>query len=80
MPTSQNDLVEADRHIAEGDAQMARHREMVSGLRRDGHAVAADQAEGMLGIMEQALDELRRDRATIASQLVEAAEGGADHS
>jgi hypothetical protein len=69
MPTSQDHLAKADRHIAEGEACAARQRVLAGELRRNGHHVAACRAEAALDIMTQTLVYMWQYRAIIAAEV-----------
>jgi hypothetical protein len=60
-------LVVADRHIAEGEARLARQREMIEELRRDGHDT--DRAEALLAAFARSLETWRTHRNAIAGSV-----------
>ena len=62
-----NHLALADRHIAECNAHIARQREVIEGLRKDGHAT--DTAEATLHAVESRLHTLERIRDLILARL-----------
>jgi hypothetical protein len=65
-------LPQADRHITEGEARVARQRALVGELAADGHDAA--MAEGLLATMLASLARMREHRATILAEV--AAERG----
>lgn len=60
---SQN-LASADRHIVEGEARVARQRDMIDALRRDGYDTAL--AEALLAVFLRTLDAWQAHRNAIA--------------
>ena len=65
---SQHDhLALADRHIAECRAHIARQREIIEELRRDGHET--DLAETLLDVLETSLRAFERHRDLILDRL-----------
>ena len=62
-------LVQADRHIQEAKAHIARQLELIKKLRKDGHDT--DLAESMLDALETTLRALERHRDLILDRLGE---------
>jgi hypothetical protein len=54
----------AERHVSDGERHLARQRELIAELERDGHVATAGRARALLVAMEQsqALHVLGRDR------------------
>jgi hypothetical protein len=65
--TLQEELAQADRHIAEGEARLARQADLVARLMADGHDTAL--AEMVLETMESTLASFRNHREPILREI-----------
>jgi chromosome segregation ATPase len=61
------ELAEANRHIVESRAQIARQRQLIGQLSADGHDVT--DAEKLLRTLEESLEAMQRHREHIRRQL-----------
>jgi hypothetical protein len=68
--SKETDLALADRHIAEGEARHARQAALVERLRQAGQETV--EAENLLGLIGEALVEMRAHRAHILARQAEA--------
>ncbi len=62
-------LAQAERHVAEGEGQIARQKETVSELERDEHVKAAQKARELLAVFELAQETLVGDRDRLLAEL-----------
>jgi hypothetical protein len=66
-PDHKEELEMAERHIREGEAHVARQREIISELSQDGHAT--HRAQALLAIFEQTLASHRDHRDLILREI-----------
>ena len=50
----------AERHVAEGEARIARQKAIVEAMDRDNHPITAEQARRVLAVMKETLRLLRQ--------------------
>jgi hypothetical protein len=62
-------LALAEKHVFESEGHIARQREIVAELERDGHAKAAQRGKKLLGTMLDLHDRHVADRARLAGEL-----------
>ena len=60
MSYPETHLAQAERHVREIEAHIARHREILTELERDKHARTAELARAVLRTLLQTLDVARR--------------------
>ncbi len=65
--TPQEELVQADRHIAEGEARLGNQAKLIANLAADGHDTAL--AEELLTTMEMTLTTMRGHRNLILREI-----------
>lgn len=65
--TLQEKLAEADRHINHAEDLIARQRNIVADLQRDGHDL--EKAQALLSTMIEALEQMYRHRSVIEAEL-----------
>jgi hypothetical protein len=65
--TAEQQLAEADRHIAEAEVHILRQRTLIEQLVADGHDTA--EAEAVLATLLASLEALRAHRATILAEV-----------
>ena len=67
MTQLEDPLAQAERHVTEAEARIARQREIIAELDRDGHERTAAKARQLLATFQQTLD-LARNRLRIQRQ------------
>jgi|HubBroStandDraft_6_1064221.scaffolds.fasta_scaffold351278_2 hypothetical protein len=58
----------AQRHVAEGEAHVARQETLIAGLDRDGHTELAAEARALLTTLETSLRLMRADLSRIENE------------
>src|ERR1700730_155744 len=66
--TTEDWLSMAQRHVAEGEAHVARQETLIAGLDRDGHTELAAEARALLTTLETSLRLMRADLSRIENE------------